>query len=107
MKLKKNEQNALSTLKKQLDSLYPVLDYRIFGSKARGDASPHSDIDVMIEVEELNAKIESDIYDIIFEINLNNDCFISPTIFSRKEIEEGPLSESPIYKVIMEEGVSL
>jgi len=32
---------------------------------------------------------------------------LSPAIFSRKELEEGPLSESPLYKAIQREGIPL
>jgi hypothetical protein len=38
---------------------------------------------------------------------VTHDAFISAVIFGKKEIEEGPLSESPIYKVCKREGVSL
>ena len=107
MALKKNEEIALKVLKERLVSSYPILDFRIFGSKVRGEDTPHSDIDVMIEVAELNPGIESKIYDIVFDVNLKNDCFISVIIFTKEEIEEGPMSESPIYKTIMKEGVTI
>lgn len=107
MMLNKNEEIAVKALKEQVSSRYPVVDFRIFGSKARGDGSPYSDIDVMIEIAESNPNVESEIYDTVFDINLEFDCFISVIIFTRGEIEEGPLSESPIYKVIMREGVSI
>jgi hypothetical protein len=32
---------------------------------------------------------------------------ISALVFGKDEIEEGPMSESPIYKVIQREGVPL
>lgn len=84
---------------------YRLLDFRVFGSKARGDASPDSDIDVMIEIEECSPAIESAIDDLVFEINLAHDCLISLIIFSKRELEEGSLGESPIYKAIEKEGV--
>ncbi|MBM3705780.1 MAG: hypothetical protein FJW66_04565 [Actinobacteria bacterium] len=104
LKLKKNEEKALRVLKDELFRRFNVTGLRIFGSKARGEDTPESDIDLMIELGEYNSDIKSQIYDIIFDINLENDTFISATIFSKKEIEEGPLSESPIYKAIMREG---
>lgn len=103
--LKKNEERALKVLKEELSRRFNVIDLRVFGSKVRGKDTPESDIDVMIELDECNPDIKSKIYDIVFEINLENDTFISTTIFSRKEIEDGPLSESPIYKAILREGV--
>jgi predicted nucleotidyltransferase len=105
MVLRKNEKQAVNALKAQINSHYPLLNFRVYGSKARGDSSPDSDIDVMIEIPELNPSIQSDIYDMAFDVNLTYNCFISVVIFSRVEIEHGPLSESPIYKVIMKEGV--
>ena len=105
IELKENERIAVSRLKEALRKKFKLLDFRVFGSKAKGDASPDSDIDVMIEVEDYNPAIESIIDDLIFEINLTFDCFISTVIFSKKELDEGPLSESPIYKAIEREGV--
>ncbi|GFP19236.1 hypothetical protein HKBW3S42_01783 [Candidatus Hakubella thermalkaliphila] len=102
--LKKNEERALRVLKEELSRRFNVIDLRVFGSKVRGEDTPESDIDVMIELDEYNPDIKSQIYDIVFEINLENDTFISTTIFSKKEIEDGPLSESPIYKAILREG---
>lgn len=105
--LKDNELSAIGKLKKALMEKFNLIDFRIFGSKARGDAFPDSDIDVMIEIEDYTPEIESAIDDIVFEINLAYDCFISTVIFSRKELEEGPLDESPLYKVIEREGVKV
>lgn len=102
--LKKNEEKALRFLKEELSRRFNIIDLRIFGSKVRGEDTPESDIDVMIELDECNPNIKSKIYDIVFDINLENDTFISTTIFSKKEIEDGPLSESPIYKAILREG---
>ena len=105
--MKKNEKIAIRSLKKELSSRFNLVDLRLFGSKARGEDTPESDIDVMIEIAESNPEIESQIDDIIFEINLKNDSFIFAVFFSKKEIEEGPLSKSPIYKIIEKEGVSI
>ncbi len=103
--LSKTETEAILRLKKVLSERYCLLDFRIFGSKVRGAATPDSDIDIMIELEETNPAIESEIDDLVFETNLTFDCFITTIIFSKKELAEGPLGESPIYKVIEKEGV--
>lgn len=105
--LKKNEEEAIKSLKEELSSRFNLVELRLFGSKVRGEGTAESDIDVMIELAESNPEVESKIYDIIFEINLKNDSFISAIIFSKKEINEGPLSESPIYKIIQKEGVPI
>ena len=105
--LTENERAALSKLKKTLSERSDLVDFRVFGSKARGEASPESDVDVMIELEDYNPSTESEIDDIIFKINLEHDCFISAVIFGRRELEEGPLGESPLYRVIAQEGIAV
>lgn len=105
--LKENEERAIKALKEVLSKKFDLLDLRLFGSKARAKGDPESDIDVMIEVAESDPEIDAQIDDIIFEINLKNDSFISAVIFSRKELEEGPLAESPLYKIIQREGLSI
>ena len=105
LSLKENEKKAILSLKKALMEKFKILDFCIFGSKAKGKASPDSDIDVMIKVEDYTPEIESAIDNLVFEINLAYDCFISMVIFNKKELEEGPLGESPLYKVIEKEGI--
>ncbi len=105
--LKENEERAITSLKEILSKKFNLIELRLFGSKARGESTQESDLDVMIEIAESNYDIRSQIYDIIFEINLENDTFISSTIFSKKELEDGPMGESPIYKIIHKEGVPI
>jgi len=105
LNLTQNENKALVKLKEFLDKSYQLLDFRLYGSKARGDSGPYSDIDVMIELEDYSPAIMSEIDDMLFEINLEFDCFISLVVFSQHELVNGPLSESPLYKAATEEGV--
>ncbi len=105
--LPENERAALAKLKKALEERFGLIDFRIYGSKARGEAAPESDIDVMIEIEDYNPTTESAIDELVFKINIDNDCFISVVIFGRRELEEGPLGESPLYRVIEREGIKV
>lgn len=101
------ELQAVEMLKNEVSRRYGLLDLRVFGSKARGDFSSDSDIDVMLELDEFTPEIESAIDDIVFDINLDHDCFITTVIFSRKELDEGPMGESPLYKAIEREGIKI
>ena len=107
MVLLPNEEKALKELKITLAENFQLLDFRVFGSKATGTDVQDSDLDVMIVLEDHSPKIESRIDDLIFDINLKDDCFITAIFFTRKELEVGPMSQSPIYKKIMREGISL
>ncbi len=101
-----NEKKALKELQKSLQNNYGLVDFKLYGSKSKGTDQPESDLDVMIILEDLSPEIESEIDDIIFEINLKYDCLITSLYFSRSELEFGSLSESPIYKKIKQEGVT-
>lgn len=107
MGLLPDEEKALKELKTALAENHQLLDFRVFGSKATGTDLQDSDLDVMIVLEDHSPKIESRIDDLIFDINLKYDCFITAIFFTRKELEVGPMSQSPIYKKIMTEGISL
>lgn len=105
--LKDNEAQALMKFKEILLKKYNPLDLKLFGSKARGVGVLDSDVDVFIELEDLTIENEEEIDRIVFEINLEYKCFISAIIFTKREIKEGPLSESPLYKNIQYEGIDI
>jgi predicted nucleotidyltransferase len=107
MNLAENEKRALKELRKQLIANYLIIDIRLYGSKARGEGREDSDLDVMIEIPGYDRAVVGKIDDIIYRINLKHDVFISAVIFGRDELEEGPMSEAPIYKVIQKEGIPL
>jgi predicted nucleotidyltransferase len=101
------ELQALIDLKQSLNHDFQLVDFRLYGSKSRGTADADSDIDVMIELEELTPIFYDKIFDSIFDVNLRHGVFISAVLFGRKELEEGPMSASPLFKAIEREGVTL
>jgi predicted nucleotidyltransferase len=92
-------------LRKRLSDVVELVDFRVFGSRARGDSDEYSDMDVFIEVEYLDKDLEEKISEIVWEIGFENSVYISSLIFTRYEIEDSPLRASPIVKNIREEGV--
>jgi hypothetical protein len=102
-----NEKRALKELRTKLSEKYSLVDFRLYGSKAKGSDMPGSDLDVMIVLEVFSPIVESEIDDLIFNINLQYDCFITALFFSQAELDTGPLSESPVYKKILQEGISV
>jgi len=50
--LEPNELSALNDLKHSVNHDFQLVDFRLYGSKARGTADTDSDIDVMIELED-------------------------------------------------------
>jgi predicted nucleotidyltransferase len=106
MSILSNEKKALDALKLELNKRYELLDLKIYGSKAKGLDTPESDLDVMVVLKNFTPLIESEIDDLIFEINIENDCLITAIFFDQEELELGPLSESPIYKKFSQEGIA-
>ncbi len=94
-------------LRRRLAEVVPLLDFRIFGSRARGDADEYSDLDVFIKAERIDRNVREKIEDVIWEVGFNNFIVISPLILTRDEIENTALRSSAIVKNITEEGVSL
>ncbi len=94
-------------LKQRLSQVVTVLDFRVFGSRARGDADEYSDMDVYIKVDRLDKGLKEKVRQIAWEIGFDHLIHISPLIFTRAEIEDSPLRASPIIESISEEGVAV
>lgn len=92
-------------LKQRLATLATLVDFRIFGSRARGDADEYSDMDVFVEVAQLDKSLKEGILDAAWEVGLDNYIVISPLIFSQDDIENSPLRSSSIIKAIFAEGL--
>ena len=92
-------------LKRRLVDAVELIDFKIYGSKARGDDDEYSDLDVFIEVVSLDKETKDLISEIAWQVSLENSIFISPLVFSVDETENSPLRASPILLNIKEEGV--
>jgi predicted nucleotidyltransferase len=94
-------------LKRRLSELARLVDFCVFGSRARGDAEEGSDMDVFVEVETLDKNLKERIQDIAWEVGFENSLVISPLIFTRDELENSPLRSSPVVKAITQEGLRI
>jgi predicted nucleotidyltransferase len=94
-------------LKKRVSKLTPLIDFRLFGSRARGDADEYSDMDIFMEFETIDKDLKNRVKNAAWEMTLESGIVVTTLLFSRHEIENSPLRSSPIVRVIMEEGVSV
>ena len=101
----KKDTKIARQLKTRLLKEVPLVDMIIFGSRARGDDDPDSDMDVFIEIERIDPQIKGKIENIVWEVGYENYILISSLIFTRHEIENTALRVSPIVMSIAEEGI--
>jgi uncharacterized protein len=92
-------------LKSRCNGKVPVVELRVFGSRARGDNASDSDLDIYVEVERLDRNIRRLIQDIAWEIGLDHSMVIAPVVYSRNEVEHSPARSSPLLEAVREEGI--
>lgn len=102
-----NDYKIARELKEMLASQANLVDFRVFGSRARGDADAESDMDVFVEVESLTPEVKEKIHETTWAVGFKNFMVISPLIVSRFELEQTALRSSAIIRSITREGVTV
>lgn len=80
----------------------------LFGSRARGDAEPDSDLDILVV---LNDEVTDRIKDVVsycaWEAGFEYGIIVVPVVFSKREWEEGPERFSLLSQVVRAEGIRI
>lgn len=104
-------QKAIDIARLYVESLrkknLPIKSVILFGSQARGDYEPDSDIDVFVVTERLDTKIREAILDEAFEISLNEDVMLLPVIYDLERFESPLFRAGPLYQNISREGIAV
>jgi hypothetical protein len=79
----------------------------LFGSKARGDAHPGSDIDLLVIVDHRTPEVDDVISEITAETLLEQRIDISALDFTSDEIAEWAALGTPLMRNVAEEGIVL
>ena len=90
-------------VKRRLRQLTPVNRLVVYGSRARGDATPASDLDLYIEVPELTPGLRQKISEIAWEVSLEYEVVITTLVASA----HNPLKPQPILRAIDMEGIAV
>ena len=94
-------------LRTRLKEIVPILDLRIFGSRAEGTAREDSDLDVFIKVAELDRSLREKIHDLAWEIGFEYNRVIATFVVTEAQMEKEAVGASPLLTKVFEEGIAV
>ncbi len=101
------EQKILDAFTSLMNKKRSVQRIELFGSRARGDADPDSDMDVLVIVDDLSPELEDYISECAWEAGFEYGIVLVPVVFTRDEWENGPERYSLLAEAIRAEGIRL
>lgn len=104
-----NERQAVAKFLELLRERYPerVRQTVIFGSKARGDSHPWSDIDILVVADGDDWRFSHAISTIAARVSLEYDVLIGPRVIGQERWERMKQHRFGLYRNIVVEGISL
>lgn len=94
-------------LKNLLCKHLKVDEVRVFGSRARGDSEPDSDLDVFVVLTCGDRRQKELVRSIAWEVGLQHGIVISAIVVDNHELKETPLRSSPFVAALEREGVTV
>ncbi|MFH1738766.1 MAG: nucleotidyltransferase domain-containing protein [bacterium] len=109
LNLTQEEQEWLDTYRKVLGERFPGLveDLIVFGSKARGDATPDSDLDILVIIQEGDHRVKRGVSSPGYHFSIGMDVVPSILVFTVAEWDRFRRLESVFRESVLEEGVSV
>ena len=107
--LKAGEHQAIDIFLDRLRERFSgaILWTLLFGSKARGDSHPWSDIDILIIVREESWSLRREISTIAADVSLEYDVLIGPRVIGQERWEQMKRHRFGLYRNIVADGIPL
>lgn len=101
-KLTPNDRKALRLFAERLRAAYPrqIEDVRLFGSKARGDATKYSDVDVLVVLKRGDWRDRRRVSGISAAVLLETGVVLSAKMFTREQFDRMKARRSVFWQTI-------
>ncbi len=105
--LKPKDRQAVETLSGLLRRRFPVDRIILFGSKARGDDGPDSDIDLLVLTSRrLTAAERREMAQVVLDVELDLDVLVSKLVVPTDAWDHGLYQVLPIRREVERDGVA-
>ncbi|GIW89832.1 MAG: hypothetical protein KatS3mg109_0264 [Pirellulaceae bacterium] len=103
--MKQQDKQLAANFARRVRQRFPEARIWVFGSRARGDADPESDLDCLIVLDRVDRPTDRIIRDIAWEVGLEHGVVITTVVLDADQFQHGPASESTLVANVLKEGV--
>lgn len=109
LKLNSSEKQWSETYQKSLDESYPGLVERVilFGSKARGDFHPDSDLDLVLIIRDGDWKLKKEVRYLGYDPAMKYGVLPSIIVYTHQEFQERKDKGAAFIEVLEDEGITV
>lgn len=98
---------VLADFKRLLSERLELDKVILFGSVARGDDEPESDVDVLVVLKERTPEADATVSECAWEAGFEHGVLVAPITFGRDQWENGPERQSLLGISVTRDGIAL